>query len=130
LNEINFDELIKLPFTNLKQLKAIKVSNIKRFDFSYFISRLSQLTKLEQIHINNLKIQKLEINELFEMVNVLTLDNCRIGSMGKIQLDLEEFTIMNSKGCLNLSGLDIKSVTDVNLRNNKLKAFPYSLSTA
>ncbi len=131
LDQIDFKKIEFPVFKKLINLKAIKINNCKNIDPEKLIANLVTAEKLVQLHFKNLNFKdwKLDVNPLVKL-KVLSFENCNLKHYGTILLNLDEFSILNTKKTLDLSNLFIKSVKNVIIQGCKLECFPYSLSTS
>ena len=98
LDQIDFKKIEFPVFKKLINLKAIKINNCKNIDPDKLIANLVTTEKLEQLHFKNLNFKdwKLDVNPLVKL-KVLSFENCNLKHYGTILLNLDEFSILNSK---------------------------------
>ena len=131
LDNIDFKEIKSHVFDRLPNLMAIRINNCKNINFDEFISELLLSKKLEQLHFKNIKFNDwgININKLSSL-KVLTFDNCHTKEFVNIKLNLDEFSISNSRNLLDLESLCINRVIKVAIKGSVIKTFPFSLSTS
>jgi len=131
LDDINFKRINNHVFDKLINLQAISFENCKNINFHELFSNLSLSNNLEQLHFENLKFDRLDTNiNKLSGLKVITFDSCKLNEFGYLSLNLDEFTISNSKNVLNLNTLFIQSAKRVNIKESVITDFPYNLSSS